>query len=89
MPTCCHAGDTRSSPPSWRGWELTTGALSIGLWALVPKCPMCLAAYMTLWTGIGLSFTQAAYLRWSLLGFSGGLLCLLALKRFRRWRFAR
>ena len=88
-PACCHGGDARSSPPSWRGWELATGALSIGVWALVPKCPLCLAAYMTLWTGIGLSFTQATYLRWMLLFSSAGFLCLLALRRILGWQRAR
>ena len=63
--------------------------LSVGLWALVPKCPMCLAAYMALWTGIGLSFTQASYIRWGLMLTSGGLLCILVLNRLRRWRLAR
>jgi hypothetical protein len=47
----------------------------------MPKCPVCLAAYVTLWTGLGLSFAQATYLRWSLLSLSGVLLCCLALKR--------
>ena len=50
----------------------------------MPKCPICLAAHVALWTGLGLSFAEAAYLRWSLLVLSGLLLLYLALKRKRR-----
>lgn len=40
----------------------------------VPKCPACLAAYVALWTGIGLSLPVAAGLRFGLLA-----LCMLTL----------
>ncbi|HVC92397.1 MAG TPA: hypothetical protein VND64_01840 [Pirellulales bacterium] len=60
------------------------GALSLGLWALMPKCPVCLAAYVALWTGLGLSLAEATCLRWSFLCLSGVLLFYLALKRKRR-----
>jgi hypothetical protein len=35
--------------------------------AVVPKCPVCFAAYVTLLTGVGLSLTAAASLRVSLI----------------------
>ena len=64
-----------------RGWDIFVGALSIGIWILTPKCPICLAAHLALWTGLGLSFTAASYLRWSMLLLSGGLFAWIVAKR--------
>jgi hypothetical protein len=61
--------------------EIAAGALSVGVWVLMPKCPVCLAAHVALWTGLGLSFAEATYFRWSLLSLSGVLLFYLIAKR--------
>jgi len=50
----------------------------------MPKCPVCLAAYVALWTGLGLSFATAQYVRWSLLLVSGTALLYLLANRFAR-----
>ena len=34
---------------------------------IIPKCPVCLAAYIALGTGIGISFAVAAWIRWTLI----------------------
>lgn len=34
---------------------------------IIPKCPVCLAAYIALGTGIGISFAVAAWIRWILI----------------------
>jgi len=44
---------------------------------LIPKCPVCLAGYIALGTGIGLSITTATYLRIGLI-----VLCILSLAYF-------
>jgi hypothetical protein len=79
----CRRGEavSCSSPKQGTAWDLAAGALSLGIWALVPKCPVCLAAYVTLWTGLGFSFSEATYLRWSLLIASVALICYLAVRR--------
>jgi hypothetical protein len=50
-------------------WVLPSASL-----LLVPKCPACLAAHVSLWTGLGMSFSTATYLRWMLL-----LVCVVSL----------
>jgi len=57
------------------------GLLSLGVWVFMPKCPVCLAAYVALWTGLGLSFGAATYVRWLLLAVSGVLLGWIAARR--------
>lgn len=63
MSTCCDAArDGRT--PKWarRVRAIFAWVLPNAILVLVPKCPACLAAYVTLWTGLGLSLSVATYL---------------------------
>jgi hypothetical protein len=59
-------------------WALPSAGL-----VFMPKCPACLAAYMMLWTGLGLSLAVAAYLRWILLAVCIASLLFVTLTRLR------
>lgn len=54
------------------------------LLVLVPKCPMCLAAYIAMFSGIALPFSTAAYLRYALIGACSASLAYVAIRRLRR-----
>lgn len=94
MSACCNAGRERKAPPrARRMWELLAWLLPSAAVVLLPKCPACLAAYVTLWTGLGLSFAAATWLRWLLLGLCTASLLVLTRERlggsgaiFRRFK---
>ena len=85
MSSCCHSGSTRKAP-RWarRTRELIAWALPSTVLVLVPKCPACLAAYVALWSGIGLSFGTAAYLRWAMLFVSVAALIFLIVNSIKK-----
>ena len=64
MSACCDAASDRKTPTWVRGVrEIFAWVLPSAILVLVPKCPACLAAHVTLWTGLGLSLSTATYLR--------------------------
>ena len=77
-PHCCltAARKARRSAP----WLAPTAVL-----LLVPKCPMCLAAYVAAATGVSLSVAVAGWLRLGLIGGSAAALLGLTVGVVRRW----
>lgn len=52
--------------------------------ALVPKCPMCVAAYLAIGSGLGVSLTTAAHLRTALVWLCWSTLALLVARLVAR-----
>ncbi|MEO8573094.1 MAG: hypothetical protein ABI481_03925 [Pyrinomonadaceae bacterium] len=53
------------------------------IFALVPKCPLCIAAYVAIGTGIGISVSTATYIRLGLLIFCAASLLVLVTTSLR------
>jgi fatty acid desaturase len=85
MSACCHAAGEQKTP-TWarRVREVSAWLLPSIALTLVPKCPACLAAHVTLWTGLGLSLSAAAWLRWGLLLLCAASLLWLIVERLHR-----
>jgi hypothetical protein len=60
--SCCKAQTERRPRRSW--WQSASGCVGSGaLLVLLPKCPVCIAAYLALWTGAGAAMSVATHLR--------------------------
>jgi hypothetical protein len=86
---CCQtkarAGDDVRRPASRlrRGGEIAGWIVPGVTLALLPKCPVCVAAYVALATGIGISLPTARYLRAMLVVLCVASLAFIAVRRLR------
>jgi len=78
------AGDSRRPVSRLRrGGELAGWIIPSAILALLPKCPACVAAYVALATGIGISLPIATYLRAMLVLLCAASLFFFATNRLR------
>ena len=68
-----------------RGGEVAGWVVPGMTLALLPKCPACVAAYVALLTGVGISFSAASYLRIGVVVLCLSLLALLTARRVLRF----
>jgi hypothetical protein len=86
---CCQirmrAGDNagRPAPRLRRGGEIAGWIVPTAALALLPKCPACVAAYVALATGIGISLPAAAHLRAMLVVLCAASLVFITARRLR------
>ena len=77
----CHCQPVTGSS---RKRQIGAGLSSLLIMLVLPKCPMCVVTYVAIWTGLGISITQAGYLLWTVLLTCGIVLASLATKSLRR-----
>lgn len=74
--------DRVRSASRWRrGGEIARWVLPSATLVVLPKCPVCLAAYVALFSGVSLSFASAWYLHKALMVLCVGALLFLIARR--------
>jgi hypothetical protein len=87
---CCQTAtqgreNARRPASRWRrGGEIAGWLIPGATLVLLPKCPVCVAMYVALFSGVGISLASASKLRTSLLVLCIATLFCLALKRLAK-----
>jgi|ERR1700761_1629920 hypothetical protein len=86
---CCDAESVVCGGPPARSWRSAGTCFGSGtMLILLPKCPACIAAYLSLWTGLGVATTVAGHLRFLVAGVFSASLVWVVLQRLlarRQW----
>jgi len=85
MPRQCCSGEGPSRPVARRLSGAAASILPGALLVVLPKCPLCLAAWVTVATGFGISTLAALWMRWAILVVSVGAAALVVMP-IVRWR---
>jgi uncharacterized protein (DUF983 family) len=85
---CCRVEAGRGSRVARCGWQRTKTTSGLGvpaviLAALVLKCPICVAAYLALLTGLEISMGAAVWLRMAVIAVCIFVLALVAMRSVR------
>ena len=86
--SCCHGRPTSGRPvetesPRQRPAKVASFLLSSITLILMPKCPVCVATYVALFTGLSLSTEVAGQVRMALMVICASVLAFLALTGLR------
>ena len=91
-PVCVCGRNAASPTASRRERRLARQTRGVAAWALpsialalVPKCPLCIAAYLAIGGGLGISLTSATHLRTALVWLCWSVLGLLAARMMMRF----
>jgi hypothetical protein len=72
-----------------RAWRSVQWLFPTALLVLMPKCPLCVAAYVALFTGVGVTVSTARWIQILMLVFCLASLAYLAVRHWRRRSKAR